>query len=452
MAKSLFGNVDGGLDSASDEQAPPGQRIIDELGYPDWVDMVMHRARSHRRDGRRVCWGCVSEPGLKRFVRWAAVGRSCDFCGRRSPVDFAAPLDEVARFVEGCLRQDYDHPENVLFYDSESDTGWAGQVWDNIELLEDNVWAEDDVVQALADCFDPDFQWCEGDPALFMPEDHLRVSWETFCEYVKHTSRFMFLRTDEEGRRWSDEQDHTLIRSTEMLDLFGEAIEASNLVQTLPTRVRLHRARPVSGCDWHSTLASLGPPPKSDRGPPASRMSPAGIPILYAAFDEITALAEVMSRSGQASIGTFSPLRPLKVLDLRADRPVPAPTIFDNASARARGLPGFVEAFRDEIARPVARDGREHIDYVPSQIVTEFIRRVYRTGAGERLDGVLYPSTKNSGGTCVALFADRSDIVTSAAGARRDAFLRFRPRSPRHLVVHLRRDGRVKRFTDAKSG
>lgn len=430
-----------------EKEERPRRRIVDDLGYPDWVDMVTARATQHHEDARRVCWGCVHDRGLKRFVRWAAVARSCDFCGRRSPVDFAAPLDELARFVEGCLRADYDQPENVLFYDAESDTGWAGDVWDKSELLEDAVWAEEQVVEALIGSFDADLQWCEGDPALFMPEDHLRVSWETFCDYVKHISRFMFMRPDEAGRRLADEQDSTLVRSTEMLDLFGETIEASSLIQTLSVRTKLFRARPVATGEWYETAETLGPPPKSDTGPPASRMSPAGIPILYGAFDETTALAEVMTRTGQASLGVFSPLRPLKVLDLRADRPVPAPTIFENASALARGLPGFVEAFRDEIARPVTRDGREHIDYVPSQIVTEYIRRVYRTAAGDRLDGVLYPSTKNPAGVCVALFATRADIAASAkAGVRRDANLRFRPRSPRRLRVRLGRDGRVRGF------
>lgn len=436
-------------DEDQPEAREPVRRFQDDLGYPDWVDMVIHRARSHATDPRRVCWNCVGDPGLKRFVRWAADTRRCDFCSRRSPVDFAAPLTELARFIEGCLRQDYDHPENVLFTDRESDSGWAGQVWDNRELLEETVWADDDVIEAIAACFDTDFQWCEGDPALFMPEDHLRVSWETFCDYVKHTSRFMFLRPDEAGRRWTDDQDDTLVRSTQMLDLFGEAIEASDLVHTLSPRTRLYRARPVQKGAWHSTAATLGPPPKSETGPPASRMSPAGIPIFYAALDEATALAEVMSHAGQASLGAFSPLRALKVLDLRAHRPVPVRTIFENATSLARGLPGFVTAFRDEIARPVARDGREHIDYVPSQIVTEYIRRVYRTANGERLDGVLYPSTKNPEGVCVALFATGADIAASRAKAPRGALLRFRPRSPRRLVVRLRKDGRVKRFADA---
>lgn len=147
-------------------------------------------------------------------------------------------------------------------------------------------------------------------------------------------------------------------------------------------------------------------------------------------------------------MAAFSPMRALRLLDLRKDRPVPYRSIFEKASSLARGMPQFVRAFRDEIARPVIRDGREHIDYVPSQIVTEFIRRVYRTSTGERLDGVLYPSTKNPEGVCVALFITAAEIKSSGPRFGREPLLRFRPRSVRRLKVRFR-GGRVSRWGDA---
>ncbi len=55
------------------------------------VGMVLARARSHEEDDRHVCARCWAIRRLKRFVRWAANARSCTFCHRRAPVDFAAP-------------------------------------------------------------------------------------------------------------------------------------------------------------------------------------------------------------------------------------------------------------------------------------------------------------------------------------------------------------------------
>ena len=130
----------------------------------------------------------------------------------------AAPLADVIRYIEGCLWLDYDQPENVLFLDKESETGFAGDVLDSQELLFDHLAVGEELFDAILAGFDPDLWWCEADPAVFLPDRHLQVSWESFCSYVKHTSRFMFMRHDEAGRRLFDEQDHTLVRSTEMLD------------------------------------------------------------------------------------------------------------------------------------------------------------------------------------------------------------------------------------------
>jgi len=450
MARARRGRSTAKIDPESDADESECElgRVVDTPEYAEWADGMADRACSHERDPRSVCHHCFQDAGLRRYVRHAANARVCDFCGRRFRKDRAAPLETVARFVEGCLRRNYDHPENVLFYDRESESGWAGNVWSNSELIEETVAADWPVMEAIIACFNPDFEWCEADPALFMPEEHLRVSWEIFCDYVKHRSRFMFLRPDESGRRFSDEQDDTLVRSTEMLDLFGEAIEACNLIHTLGARTRLYRVRSVSDSGWFTTPEDLGPPPSSPTGPPASRMSPAGIPLLYVALDEKTALEETMSGSGRASMAAFSPMRALRLLDLRGDRPVPYRSIFEKASSVERGMPQFVRAFRNEIARPVARDGREHIEYVPSQIVTEFIRRVYRTSAGERLDGVLYPSTKNPEGVCAALFVTAGEIKDSGARYGREPLLRFRPRSVRRLQVRFR-SGRVSRWSVA---
>ncbi|WP_340645491.1 HEPN-associated N-terminal domain-containing protein [Phenylobacterium sp.] len=422
------------------EPEPRRRWFEDDLPFGDWAEVVAWKSRSRPDDLRQVCDACVSDAGLARFITYFAEALRCDFCGRRYRTPRAAPFAELVPYIEGCLRQDYDQPENVLFLDPESESGFAGTVYDNEELLADWLVVEQNLFDAIVDAFDPDLRWCESDQARFLPEQHLEVSWTSFCSYVKHTSRFMFLRPDEQGRRLFDTQDSTLVSSTDMLDLFGDAAETCGLITTLGVRTKLFRARALKpGEPWFATADDLGPPPETDTGPPANRMSPAGIAHFYAALDEATALRESTDRSGRVALGAFSPVRPLRLLDLRSDRPVPHASIFDGVPRLARGLPGFVEAFREEISRPVTRDGREHIDYVPSQIVTEYIRRVFRTADGEWLDGVLYPSTRQDSGACVALFVSAREIVGSRESWGRDPILRFRPRSPCRRLVRVRR-------------
>ncbi|MGE6695999.1 RES family NAD+ phosphorylase [Sphingobium limneticum] len=83
-----------------------------------------------------------------------------------------------------------------------------------------------------------------------------------------------------------------------------------------------------------------------------------------------------------------------------------------------------MSAFIDDIARISARDGREHIDYVPAQIVTEYFRRVFRIDDAA-LDGIIYPSTRSAQGRNIALFVQRDDIQGLS---RWGETLRFRPR------------------------
>ena len=55
---------------------------------------------------------------------------------------------------------------------------------------------------------------------------------------------------------------------------------------------------------------------------------------------------------------------------------------------------------------------REHIDYVPTHVVTECFRTAFRHG-GTILDGIIHPSTQNPGGHSLVLFATRHSVMLS---------------------------------------
>ena len=68
----------------------------------------------------------------------------------------------------------------------------------------------------------------------------------------------------------------------------------------------------------------------------------------------------------------------------------------------------FLHNFAADIMQPVDRDQRVHIDYLPSQVVTEFIRDFpFNTGA---VDGIAYGSTIHRRGWNVALFLGPVDL------------------------------------------
>ena len=97
--------------------------------------------------------------------------------------------------------------------------------------------------------------------------------------------------------------------------------------------------------------------------------------MFYVALDRETALAETYVRHdgnpAEASIAMFRLMEDLNVLDL-VNLPH-VPSIFNSNKANLyRAALGFLYEFRDDLTQPIEKDGREHIEYVPSQVVTEF--------------------------------------------------------------------------------
>ena len=126
--------------------------------------------------------------------------------------------------------------------------------------------------------------------------------------------------------------------------------------------------------------------------------------MLYLASNRVTALREV--RKDQAKVGSWRTTRPIRVLDLR-DLP-PVPGVFSEATRIDALTLRFLHQFANDIMQPVARDSRVHIDYLPSQVVTEFLRDYQFRDSP--LEGVVYGSTVHPRGWNLALFLGPQEL------------------------------------------
>jgi hypothetical protein len=171
----------------------------------------------------------------------------------------------------------------------------------------------------------------------------------------------------------------------------------------------------------YKTAAELGPPPV-DKCISANRMSPAGIPMFYGAFDEATALAETTKETDEfATIGKFKTLRDVKVLDLTR-LPI-VPSIFDREKRDDRQPIFFMRDFLRDFTKLVDKNGSEHIEYVPTQIVTEYFRHIYRHNDKESLDGIIYPSSVSKGGKACVLFCTGKNCTQDEQDKKEDILL-----------------------------
>ena len=182
----------------------------------------------------------------------------------------------------------------------------------------------------------------------------------------------------------------------------GEFVRDLGLIRTLDGQRALYRVRHEMEGTSFDTFGELGPPP--DDLARAGRMNPAGIAYFYAAREPGTALGEVVTEPpARIAIGEFRPKDGLAVLDL-TDLPEP-PSVFDMDQYDRYQRLVFLGDFVERISMPVRKDGMEHVEYVPSQVVCEFFAQVFgRKDDGRPVDGIAYRSAVVPDGQNVVLF------------------------------------------------
>ena len=152
-------------------------------------------------------------------------------------------------------------------------------------------------------------------------------------------------------------------------------------------------------------INEMGAPPNNIAS--HGRANPAGIPYLYLASDEKTAVSEVRPHTGEfISIADFEVCTEMKVVDLRNPRTTISPFLLgdENDIAMLRGDIEFLVHLANELTRPVL-PGSASIEYIPSQYLCELIKK-------QGYHGVIYNSSVCSG-INLALFDPVNAIAKS---------------------------------------
>ena len=69
----------------------------------------------------------------------------------------------------------------------------------------------------------------------------------------------------------------------------------------------------------------------------------------------------------------------------------------------------FLHDFSKEVSRPIERDDRIHIEYLPTQAFTEYIRYRFKDDNGAPLDGIMFNSSILNAGKNVVLFCNKEE-------------------------------------------
>ncbi|MGH8109976.1 MAG: HEPN-associated N-terminal domain-containing protein [Arenimonas sp.] len=340
-----------------------------------------------------VCSDCVNEPELWRLAVGHETRAQCDYClcedksvlpvsgiqeilysvmgaYYAEPAQAGTPYDEGAYIVEPI---DTDEVLGNLGFDPAPN------------LLEDIL--EADIIGAWVPAANS--HWADSH------EHQMKLGcWFNFAHIVKHQTRFHF------QRMIGDHHFHE-IEVADMLEVVAK--ELTPLVRSVETGTRVYRARHLTDAEIDAIDGKMmGAPPQEHTT--AGRMNPAGIPYFYASHDAQTALQELGAPQIRKTpvVGAFVANRSLRVIDL-TQLPI-QPSIFaidlKDTREKAMFLCGFVES----ITQPVRKDGQEHIDYVPSQVVCEYLAQAFFIEEGVPLDGLIFPSAIHTGGINLVIF------------------------------------------------
>lgn len=380
------------------------------MGYWSDKSLEMTEGGVDLRDvsQKHACRHCLDETGLEQFVADNLVGQRCDYCGQMTDALSSANVGDLVRYILVCVEQDWTDADHALPKDDETGAWLLGSPVDTSSLLEHLGLGEpgedlfDDLVGAM-----PDRSWCRIDPLRSTPHESITASWRLFCQIIKHERRFFFLSYDSHRLRelyQSHEADLDIGKLLAGLVAYCSEEGLFDIQATGARYLRCH-SKDASGAAYGPRR--MGPPP-AEYATQSNRMSPAGVPMFYGAVEEATALAETATGRGRFAVATFETKRDLILLDLRD---VPAiPSIFAFPASERRAWAKFMRDFLEDFRKPIARNGGEHVEYVPTQVVTEYFRTVAKCD-GRSIDGILYASARKEGATAVVLFADTHAVT-----------------------------------------
>ncbi len=252
--------------------------------------------------------------------------------------------------------------------------------------------------------------WCKRNSYSMNILDELNYSWKQFSDQVKYRSNYVFYRVEEkenklEGQSW-------IKIPFQILDRISEVVNELGLIITLPIGTKIYRCRSHEENEKPRGVKELGPPPRDKTK--SNRMSPAGIVMFYGSRENYTAYTETKITVGDKpyafTLAKFETVKDIKVLDLT--KKICVQSFFKKGQKFRRQSKKFINKFIHDIKEPVMLDDNEHIEYVPTQIVAEYFRSVFRDTEGESIKGIIYPSSIEKNGSNIVLFIDNNNIIS----------------------------------------
>lgn len=349
---------------------------------------------------KKVCTHHFEDFYLNKMIEEYGEQSECSYCGKHGVV---CSMQKFMEQVSWKIHMYFDDVNNASlyysdsFYDDENEVipGFkrvgeyvapkeAEYFESTLDLMDDLglVTDDDELNKDIEDVFTTQ-EWIERD---ILHEDYRRAlfdQWKQFANAVTHSRRYTFLATPEflpliKGDEKSERKD--------ILSSLKELIVGQKLVRTLKEGTILYRARRVKDINKKYVFSDITAAP--DDVATVNRMSPAGVSLFYASFNKSTAVDECYGEKTDALLlGEFVTKKALNVFDLTK---IPGPSFWMDGWQENQ----FLHSFNREITKKLDPMDANLLQYIPTQVFTEFLRYMFVDGKGRKLDGMIYGSSK----------------------------------------------------------
>lgn len=355
-----------------------------------------------------ACTQCLSEPAIQQFIKNHPVHKPCSYCDSTDRP--CSSIDVVAEYILECIATEFEEAIYRTPYDG-SDGGFQVETFDTYELLHNvaPIEAHDEVFEDIVSEIG-DETWVESFD--ISPEFYFRMGW---ARLVKTTRKRRFTALlDTPGTGSLDAEESASPQAS--IKYILKAFENLSCVRALPSDTILYRIRRCKKPGRLESAREMGSPP-ADKAKQANRMSPVGVSMFYGALDAKTANEETAPTEKDKEskpyvhIAEFVASRALFLVDfIKIQNSFIS--IYENKKeqrAQLRLLKNLVRKF----SKRLDDTANEHLDYLPTQIITEYFRYCFKHH-NKPVDGIIYKSSvgvNGAGGKCVVLFVENNKCV-----------------------------------------
>ena len=235
----------------------------------------------------------------------------------------------------------------------------------------------------------------ESTPSKIFP---LIVLWEDFKNILKYKCRFFCKEYITENYHKPEKVEMFFNKFKNLIDEFREEC----LTSTLDENSLLYRARDNNkGQIATNNCHTLGPPPPEKKTHP-TRTSPVGIPFFYSSTDKYTAIEEIKTTSQKFIVGQWRLNQRCFFIDIsKYDDSYILPDYWSVKNLRKRDFIQLLSILNEDFSRKIEKDNKQHIEYLPTQIIAEYFKINYFD-----ICGIIYRSSVSNKKN-VAIFSER---------------------------------------------